>query len=114
MKSCGQVIEGEVRFAPTPGPIQHRRQHVSDRADRRGHPQAHGDVVPRWTSAPSPPDSRAATRGGTQPSRADGGACRGDGFSKYLNQILEVNTDEGWARVSRVSFRTTSMLTCAR
>ena len=53
---------------------------------------------PRWTS-PVATKSRAAARRWYQLGWADGGHAVVMDFSKYMNQILEVNTNEGWARV---------------
>lgn len=95
-----QVIEGEVRFDP-----YSRSLYSTDASMYQIEPigvvipRHQGDVVATVDIARRHQVPVLPRGGGTSLAGQTVGHAVVMDFSKYLNQILEVNTDEGWARV---------------
>ena len=95
-----QVIDGEVRFDP-----YSRALYSTDASMYQIEPigvvipRHRGDVVATVDIARRHQVPVLPRGGGTSLAGQTVGHAVVMDFSKYLNQILEVNTDEGWARV---------------
>jgi len=104
-----QVIEGEVRFDPYSRSLYSTDASMYQIERSAWSSQAHGGCRRHGGTSPVATRFRAATRRWHQPSRADGGACRGDGFFEIPETDSWRSTLTRAGRVcSAVSFRTTS------